>query len=57
MISDKKSHEVKVEMVQENFPNCFNDRFLSVISQKAVDKTPVWIMRQAGRYLPGTRFL
>lgn len=30
-----------------------NDRLLRVIQGELVDKSPVWIMRQAGRYLPG----
>jgi uroporphyrinogen decarboxylase len=39
----------------EDFPPLKNDLILRVLNKEKVERTPVWIMRQAGRYLPEFR--
>jgi len=41
------------QLTDANFPAMINTNVLKAARGEATDTIPTWIMRQAGRYLPG----
>jgi uroporphyrinogen-III decarboxylase len=44
-------------LTDQDFPPLQNNLILRVFKGEKVERVPVWIMRQAGRFLPGKLFL
>ena len=49
----KKKKKRKAKMTEHDFPELKNDLILKACSGEPVSRVPIWVMRQAGRYMQG----